>query len=142
MSRPELAGYSHMSFSVRDLDTSERFYREVLGFEVIERPPGHGWTEVMLGHRASGTVVGLQCHEANAGEPFHHARTGMDHFSMRVASRDELERWVAWLDEHGVEHSPVHDMPYGYVVVLRDPDHIQLELFVRKKSAPDEPWIA
>jgi hypothetical protein len=32
----------------------------------------------------------------------------------------------------GVEHSPINDVSYASVVVLRDPDNIQLELFVVK----------
>jgi hypothetical protein len=40
--------------------------------------------------------------------------------------------WAAWLDELGIEHSGVIDtdrpIPYS-VVVFRDPDNVQLELF-------------
>ena len=43
-----------------------------------------------------------------------------------------LDAWASWLDELGIEHSGVIDtdkpMPYS-VVVFRDPDNIQLELF-------------
>jgi hypothetical protein len=41
----------------------------------------------------------------------------------------ELEKWVEHLDRCGVPHTVINDMPYASVVVLRDPDNIQLELF-------------
>lgn len=56
-------------------------------------------------------------------------RVGLDHLALAVDSRDELESWVDHLDECGVPHSEIHDMPYGSLVVFRDLDNIQLELF-------------
>jgi glyoxylase I family protein len=44
----------------------------------------------------------------------------------------DLEAWAGWLDELGIGHSGVIDadkpVPYS-VVVFRDPDNIQLEIF-------------
>jgi glyoxylase I family protein len=57
---------------------------------------------------------------------------GRQHISFGVADRRDLDAWASWLDELGVEHSGVIDtdkpMPYS-VVVFRDPDNIQLEIF-------------
>jgi glyoxylase I family protein len=65
------------------------------------------------------------------GTPFDECRTGLDHISFGVASRDELAAWVATLDELGIQHTGIRDekepMPYS-TVVFRDPDNIQLEL--------------
>jgi glyoxylase I family protein len=50
-----------------------------------------------------------------------------------VSTLEELQAWVAWLDELGIEHSGIRtgDEPYGFAtVVFRDPDNIQLELFM------------
>jgi catechol 2,3-dioxygenase-like lactoylglutathione lyase family enzyme len=59
-------------------------------------------------------------------------RTGLDHISFGVADRAALDAWARWLDELAIEHSGVIDtdkpVPYS-VVVFRDPDNIQLELF-------------
>ena len=80
----------------------------------------------------SGAAIGLHHHEANPGQPFHESRTGLDHISFSVADRASLDAWASWLDELGIEHSGVIDtekpMPYS-VVVFRDPDNIQLEVF-------------
>ena len=52
--------------------------------------------------------------------------------SFAVASRADLDAWAQWLDSQGVENSGAVDtgdpVPYS-VVVFRDPDNIQLELF-------------
>jgi catechol-2,3-dioxygenase len=47
-----------------------------------------------------------------------------------VADRDELQRWVTYLEAKGVAHWGITDMWYGPTLVFRDPDNIQLELFV------------
>lgn len=67
---PAHLGFSHVSLSVRDLAASERWYQDVLGFEPFERPPGHGWDEVVMFHRDSGAILCLQAHDANDGQAF------------------------------------------------------------------------
>jgi glyoxylase I family protein len=65
---------------------------------------------------------------------FDERRTGLDHIAWGVEGRDGLRAWAAWLDALGVAHSGVIDKkgasPYS-VIVFRDPDNIQLELFHR-----------
>ena len=91
-----------------------------------------GGYAVLLIDPRSGIAVGLHHHEANPGQPFHESRTGLDHISFGVADRASLDAWASWPDELGIEHSGVIDidkpMPYS-VVVFRDPDNLQLELF-------------
>ncbi|ELB87256.1 lactoylglutathione lyase-like lyase [Rhodococcus wratislaviensis IFP 2016] len=86
---------------------------------------------VLLVDPRSGAAIGLHTNEANQGEPFDEARTGLDHVSFSVATRDELVAWLARLDELGIEHTGIRDEqePFVYsTVVFRDPDNIQLEL--------------
>lgn len=128
---PKHGGFSHVSLSVRDVAASSRWYTDVLGFAPFDEPPGHGWTEVIMLH-PTGAIVGLQQHDANAGEAFDPVRTGADHLAFRVGSRAELDDWQQFLAERGVTHSPIADESYGSVLCLRDPDGIQLELFHRE----------
>ena len=80
----------------------------------------------------SGIAIGLHHHESNPGQAFDESRTGLDHISFGVSDHASLDAWASWLDELGIEHSGVIDtdkpMPYS-VVVFRDPDNIQLEVF-------------
>ena len=79
-----------------------------------------------------GLVFGLHTNVSNQGEAFSETRTGLDHVSLKVASRSDLEAWTVWLDELDVTHTGIRHLeePFVYsTVVLRDPDGIQLELF-------------
>lgn len=78
----------------------------------------------------SGLVVSVMTHDAPLGDVFDERRVGLDHLAFRVADRHELERWVSHLDAKGVAHSGIVDMGFGPTLVFRDPDNIQLELFV------------
>jgi len=54
-------------------------------------------------------------------------------WGFNVASRECLETWTVWLDELGIEHTGIRsgDDPSPWAsLVFRDPDNIQLELFV------------
>jgi len=70
---------------------------------------------------------------------------GVAHIDFTVR---DAERSAAWyervhLDRCGVAHSGVSVMAYGSLVVFRDPDNIQLELFALspayRLAAADEP---
>jgi catechol 2,3-dioxygenase-like lactoylglutathione lyase family enzyme len=131
---PEFTGVSHIELTVRDVDRSATWYEQILGLlrlgEFPEyRTPGVSARVDQVMHRATGLTIGLIQHELGEESEFSEFRVGLDHLAFAVESRDELERWVEHLDDHGVPHSAIHDMPYGWVVVLRDPDNIQLELF-------------
>jgi catechol-2,3-dioxygenase len=128
-----LQGYSHVSLSVRDREVSARFYADVLGFEPFERLAEERYDEIVMLHRESGTILCLQQHHLNRGEPADSARTGADHIAFRVVARGDLDDWQQRLAGLGVRHSPVADRHYGSVLCLRDPDEIQLELFWRER---------
>jgi glyoxylase I family protein len=127
---PDLARISHIDLTVTDVQRSERFYTDVLSFEVVKRldEPELGFRLAELRHPGIGNEVCVRQPTNGDGAPFDEFRTGLDHLSFRVASRSELERWQEHLDRHGVHYSPIVDAPYGAVLVFRDPDNIQLEL--------------
>lgn len=129
---PQFAGVSHVSFSVRDRHASRDWYREVLGFEAFDEAHEEAYDEWVLLHPENRMLLCLQQHRANRGEEFDPTRTGGDHLGLKVDSREELDRWVAWFEAKGVEHSAVVDAPYGSVLCFKDPDGIQLELFYRE----------
>jgi glyoxylase I family protein len=125
---PELAGISHIDLTVTDVDRSERFYTDVLGFEVVKRVDGPGFRLTDMKHPGLAVEMCVRQPSAGDGSQFDELRPGLDHLSFRVATRAELERWRAHLEQHGVTYTPIVDAPYGAVLVFRDPDNIQLEL--------------
>jgi glyoxylase I family protein len=133
---PAFLGVTYVGLSVRDLPRSAAWYREVLGLEIKRENIGGSawpadWDEVLLRHPDSGLLIGLLQHPSNLGDAFSEFQTGLDHLELEVASQDELDVWRHRLDSLGVSHSGAHN----HIVTLRDPDNIQLELFVRKPPA-------
>jgi catechol 2,3-dioxygenase-like lactoylglutathione lyase family enzyme len=134
---PAVTGFHHFSPTVSDVEGSAQWYERVFGMNRVPVTfPHYGAEEggyaVLLMDPRSGIMIGLHHHEANPGEAFHESRTGLDHISFGVADRAGLDAWARWLDELGIGHSGVIDtdkpIPYS-VLVFRDPDNIQLELF-------------
>jgi len=131
---PELSGWSHVAFSVRDRDASVTFYTGVLGFKplvVMDRP---GWLKTLLLH-PSGMVVAVQQHTGNDGAAFDFASTGLDHLGFGVGTPAELQEWIERFEQLGVKHSAVTDTELGQFVSFEDPDGIQLELFYSPLAA-------
>ena len=131
---PDLTGVSHIELTVRDADRSASWYEQVLGMQRMELPEEYTnesvpAREVNMMHPTAGLVLSLIQHESGEDGDFSELRVGLDHLALAVESRSELEKWVAHFDGHGVQHSAINDRPFGSVLVFRDPDNIQLELF-------------
>jgi glyoxylase I family protein len=134
---PAVTGIHHFSPTVSDVEASAQWYERVFGLARVPVPfPHHdaeegGYAVVLMDPR-SGMVIGLHHHDANPGQLFQESRTGLDHVAFGVTDLADLDAWASWLDELGIKHSGVihtdNPMPYS-VVVFRDPDDIQLELF-------------
>jgi glyoxylase I family protein len=109
----------------------------VLGFHEVGRL-GTAHDErrkVFLRHDGLPVRLGLVEHTAGIHGRFDETATGLDHLSFAVATRAELERWGPHLGAHGVDRSPIAEarsIPGALVLVFRDPDGIQLELFVEQ----------
>jgi catechol-2,3-dioxygenase len=107
-----------------------------MGFSRVSSTEHAAWRTCSL-IDASGFTVTVMTHASTASEPFDETRVGLDHLAFAVADRPTLDAWVAHLDALGVTHSGVIEAHFGDTVVLRDPDDIQLELFVFNPSGAD-----
>jgi glyoxylase I family protein len=125
-----LDGISHVSLTVPDMHRARWFWTTVMGFEVGIEAPG----ATVCVHRASRTVVGFRDHAGTVTGSFDETRVGMDHIALAVSSVADLEEWIAWLDQHDVEHSDVVESDLGHHLNLRAPDRIAVELFVLKSE--------
>jgi glyoxylase I family protein len=130
--RPLLAGLHHLGISVTSLERSMRFYRDVIGAELLVKPNA-GTSASFTGRMAilslGGRILDLYEHSHNAGERFDPARTGLDHFALEARSTDELAAWAAWLDTCGVARSEIRVVADGRASMFdfHDPDGIQIE---------------
>jgi glyoxylase I family protein len=122
-------GISHLDLSVSDVEASAAWYQRVLGLHRVRRSDLPGRTMIVLLHRPSGLIIGLNQHDDMPGGEFDERRCGLDHVGFTVAERAELEVWQARLVELEVAHSPVADVDSGAALVFRDPDNIQLEMW-------------
>jgi glyoxylase I family protein len=140
MSSPIRVGVPHhVRLTVTDVDRSRAFYTQVLGFDVaLEGPPDDDPDGVVADTLQGGVVltnagvlIGLRpVDAAHAGDRFDPFRVGLDHLSFAVDSRADLDTAVALLDEHGVAHGPIRELPAMGMAFLAafDPDGIALEL--------------
>jgi len=130
---PTLTGFHHLGLTVRDIDSSESWYAEVLGMVrafVEPHSTGGGHTVVMT-RPGTPLFLGLDHHPGADLTHFDERRTGLDHVALRLENRSDLDAWVARLDALGIEHGPVQekDTPVHAALVVRDPDGIPIELF-------------
>jgi glyoxylase I family protein len=136
LSRPKL---HHIALTVTDLDASVPWYERVFGITFRGDAPHPGGVGKILTDDEGQLGFVLHRHDANDGTQFIETRAGLDHVGLKVSDRGELEAWQSHLESHGVERSsaadrpltqsPIADESYGSVLVFRDPDNIQLELF-------------
>jgi len=115
--------------SASDVQRSQAFYEELLGFQKI----ADFGPRALLHNGGTLLVLTPPPDEAQAlrDDRFNENRVGLDHLSLSVESRDELERAITLLDERGVDRGEIKDLGEGfaiYVLAFRDPDNIQLEL--------------
>jgi glyoxylase I family protein len=125
-----LTGVHHATLSVSDLDRTATWYRDVLGFEDMLRYRNDtigGTCHILTHPDIDGFILSFMQWDAPNGTPFDEHTLGLDHLSFGVADRAALEDRRHRLDDQNVKYS-ITELPELSVLVLRDPDSIQLEL--------------
>ncbi len=123
---PSFSGLNHLSLTVTDLDRSQSFYCDVLGFMLLL---DFGEGRVLI-HRGTSFLLAIVTHAGQSRRAFTETVTGLDHIGLSAASREELESWVEVFEAAGVTYTPIREMPFGLHLNFRDPDGIPLELHV------------
>src|SRR3954454_698026 len=140
MTEAAFDGIHHVAINVRDLERSVQWYADVLGFAPLFPYVTDDFDRRIMRH-PSGVVVGLTRHKhSDADAEFSERRTGLDHVAFGVESEAHLEAWVASLDAAGVAHSGIKITPAtgSALVAFRDPDNIQLELYVAQGATAQQ----
>ena len=128
MTTPTIPAITHVAVTVSDIDASTAWYTTLLGAEPVLDEDTGPFRHVV--YSVGGTLLGLHTFpKLNDASAFDERRPGLDHIAFGCANRDELESWVARLDELGIAHGGVVDAHYGSGLSFRDPDNIALELF-------------
>jgi catechol 2,3-dioxygenase-like lactoylglutathione lyase family enzyme len=108
-----------------DIDAAERFYREVMGLEVISRV---GDRHVFFRCGARVFLVFNPARTEEGGEVPAHGARGPGHAAF-AARADELDRWRDHLEGHGVEIETDFAWPRGgRSLYFRDPAGNSVEL--------------
>jgi catechol 2,3-dioxygenase-like lactoylglutathione lyase family enzyme len=90
---PPSLGIRHVALTVRDLEAAERFWVDVMGYEVEWRPDAdnvylHGGRDNLALHR------GDAVQEGQAGQ--------LDHIGIAVPTPADVDAWAAHLEARGV----------------------------------------
>jgi glyoxylase I family protein len=118
----------HVTLTVTDVARSENFYTTTLGFK---RAATLGSRSILSNDQFLLVLTPPpEPARAIAGDRFSENRVGLDHLSISVASRAELEAAKAVLEQRGGAKLEVKDLADFKLLVLafRDPDNIQIEL--------------
>lgn len=127
-----IVGLHHIGLTVTDAERSAEWYERILGFTRVggHEEPG-GRKKVFLAHPGLSLRLGLVQHADADAKPFNETATGLDHLAFTV-SADVLADWTTTFQTAGITYSPVAPsagVPGATLVVFRDPDNIQLEVF-------------
>ncbi|SFP78123.1 glyoxylase I family protein [Amycolatopsis arida] len=128
----------HLALTVTDVDRSVPWYVRVLELEEFTRREDEetGIRKVFLRAPGGFTLVLVQ-HPDTERPGFDERHTGLDHVAFKVESPAELRQWEQRLADYGVTFTPAkpsRSMPGSKVVVFRDPDGIQLEVWADAAS--------
>ena len=124
----------HVHLKVSDIERALGFYRDVLGFEVMQR-----WGEDAAFISAGGYHhhIGLNTWESRGGSPPPRGTTGLYHVAIRYPDRRALARALKRLLEAGIRLDGASDHGVSVALYLRDPDENGIELYYDR---PREEW--
>jgi catechol 2,3-dioxygenase len=124
-------GHAHLR--VADLERATAFYRDVLGFEVMDM----GAEAAFLSAGGYHHHIGLNTWHSAGGTPPPPGHTGLFHIAILYPDRRELAKAVKRVLDHGHDFTFAHQTPAGEAVYLNDPDGNGLELYY---DLPREQW--
>jgi catechol 2,3-dioxygenase-like lactoylglutathione lyase family enzyme len=128
MERPSHAGLRHLALNVVQLDAMKDFYTDLLGFSVEWQPDADNiyltsGTDNLALHRAVGTPTGPST---------------LDHFGLIVRNADDVDRWAAFLESHGVtlDARPKTHRDGARSCYFHDPDGNRIQIIHHPPISP------
>ena len=124
----------HVHLKVADIERSLAFYRDVLGFDVMQRM---GDSAAFLSAGGYHHHIGLNTWESRGGSPPPPGTTGLFHVAIRYPTRAALADAVRRLLDAGVRLTGASDHGVSEAIYLHDPDRNGIELYWDR---PKEEW--
>jgi catechol 2,3-dioxygenase len=125
-------GHAHLK--VADLDRAIGFYRDVLGFDLMQRI---GDQAAFLSAGGYHHHIGLNTWESRGGSPPPPGTTGLYHVAIRYPSRAALADALKRLVDNRIPISGASDHGVSEAIYLNDPDRNGIELY---RDRPREEW--
>jgi catechol 2,3-dioxygenase len=124
----------HVHLKVADIERSLGFYRDVLGFEVMQR---FGDSAAFISAGGYHHHIGLNTWESKGGPPPLPGTTGLYHVAIRYPDRKTLADAVRRVLDAGIPLTGASDHGVSEAIYLRDPDGNGIELY---RDRPREEW--
>src|SRR5688500_3203093 len=131
MNLPSDAHIGQVSLTVRDLDRSVLFYRDLLGLLESKRAGRTSWL------RPAGGRTLLELHENTGAIPKPSRSSGLYHFAILVPSRAALGRSLRRLADKRWPMTGASDHLVSEALYLNDPDGLGIEIY---RDRPREEW--
>ncbi len=122
---PAGARIGHVHLRVSDLDRSIRFYRDLMGFDLVARL---GDEAAFLSAGGYHHHIGLNTWESAGGPPPPRGTTGIYHFAVNYPERRDLAVALKRLLEAGWSIDGASGHGAHEAIYLHDPDHNGIEL--------------
>ncbi|MBK1883276.1 VOC family protein [Luteolibacter pohnpeiensis] len=127
-------GIGHVHLKVSDLERSIQFYRDVLGFELMQR---FGDSAAFLSAGGYHHQIGLNTWESLGANPPPRHATGLFHTAILYPDRSTLADALRRLRNAGIPLDGAADHGVSEALYLRDPDQNGVELY---RDRPKDEW--
>jgi catechol 2,3-dioxygenase len=115
----------HVHLKVSDIEQSLAFWRDVLGFEVMQRRPG----AVFLAAGGYHHHIALNTWDSAGGPPPPKGTTGLFHVAILYPTRADLGRALTRVKAAGLSLTGASDHGVSIALYLDDPDGNGVELY-------------
>ena len=124
----------HVHLKVADLERAIGFYRDVLGFDLMQQL---GDQAAFLSAGGYHHHIGLNTWESKGGSPPPSGTTGLYHVAIRYPNRAALADALKRLVDNRVPISGASDHGVSEAIYLHDPDGNGIELY---RDRPRDEW--